>query len=120
MFECFLFANLIPIHSQLSCSIPCTRTTYKFSTKVTHLTNWIDIDGRFPDSIFENSSSAAIRFDSMLIGEEVETYVYDFGNFVVALGGNLGLMLGFSCLSVLFSIIQFISKKAEFSVAINS
>ncbi len=69
--------------------------------------------GDFPDSAFANSFMVVIKFSSLLIDEEVETYVYDFGNFLVALGGNLGLMLGFSCLSVLFSALEFIFEKVN-------
>ena len=43
-----------------------------------------------------NSVANVVRFDSLLIQEIVEAYAYDFGNFMVALGGYLGLMLGFS------------------------
>ena len=46
-------------------------------------------------------------YDSPLVEERVETLVYDAGNFLTAVGGNIGLFLGFSCLSVLFSIIHF-------------
>jgi hypothetical protein len=68
----------------------------------------------FPDSVFENTASVSINFQSLLVEEEEETYVYDFGNFIVALGGNLGLMLGFSCLSVVFSAIHFSINKLNY------
>jgi hypothetical protein len=86
------------------------RSFFKITTKISELTNWIDTDGLFPDALFDNSSSIGIRFDSLLIEEEHEEYVYGIGNFIVALGGNLGLMLGFSCLSVLFLFIEFVFK----------
>ena len=40
--------------------------------------------------------------------ERVESLVYDFSAFLVATGGNLGLFLGFSCLSVGFGIINWL------------
>jgi len=43
--------------------------------------------------------------------EEVETYIYDNENFLTALGGNLGLFLGFSCLSVLLKLLEKILAK---------
>lgn len=89
----------------------CTRSKYKIFTQIIDKNYWTSLDDSFNVSMFENTSLTAIKFQSLLIEEEVETYVYDFGNFVVALGGNLGLMLGFSCLSVLFSLIQLIFKK---------
>ena len=41
-----------------------------------------------------------------LIEDQVETLIYDFGGFVAAAGGNLGLFLGFSCLSVTFAAVD--------------
>ena len=45
------------------------------------------------------------------IEERVETLVYDFAGLLTSAGGNLGLMLGFSCLSVLFALINWIKYK---------
>jgi hypothetical protein len=42
------------------------------------------------------------------VEERVETLVYDAGNFLAAVGGNLGLLLGFSCLSTVFTLIDWI------------
>ena len=39
-----------------------------------------------------------------------ETLLYDAGGFLAAAGGNLGLLLGFSCLSVLFASVEWIKK----------
>ena len=36
----------------------------------------------------------------------METLDYDVGTFWTSVGGNLGLFLGFSCLSVLFAIVD--------------
>jgi hypothetical protein len=41
------------------------------------------------------------------VEEKAETLIYHVGNFLAAAGGNLGLFLGFSCLSVLFELIKF-------------
>ena len=38
-----------------------------------------------------------------------ETLVYDTVNFLSAIGGNLGLFVGFSCLSVVFTLIDLFS-----------
>jgi len=72
------------------------------------MNSWANLNGKFPDSVFKSSVSMQIKFSTLLVGEEAEAYVYDFGNFMVALGGNLGLMLGFSCLTVIFSLIKFL------------
>jgi len=42
----------------------------------------------------------------MDIEEKTETFVYDVGNFLTAAGGNLGLFMGFSCLSIILTFID--------------
>jgi len=44
-------------------------------------------------------------YTTLTVEEKIETLLYDFGGLMAAAGGNLGLCLGFSCLSILFSII---------------
>ena len=41
--------------------------------------------------------------------EKTETLLYDAVNFLSAAGGNLGLFVGFSCLSVMLTMIDLIS-----------
>ncbi len=48
---------------------------------------------------------------SSYIEERVESLVYDSAGVLTSAGGNLGLMLGFSCLSVLFAVINWIKSK---------
>jgi len=43
--------------------------------------------------------------------EKIERLEYDLANFLVSAGGNLGLFLGLSCLSVLFGIIDWIQAR---------
>ncbi len=59
----------------------------------------------------EGSSVALyLMYDKFIIEEHVETLVYDTASFLAQAGGNLGLFLGFSCLSVLLGCIQYIRK----------
>jgi hypothetical protein len=44
------------------------------------------------------------------VEETVVTLVYDMENFLTALGGNLGLFLGFSCFSIMIIAIDFANK----------
>ena len=46
----------------------------------------------------------------MNIDEKTETFVYDVGNFLAAAGGNMGLFMGFSCLSIMFALIDSFSQ----------
>ena len=50
----------------------------------------------------------SILWESLLIEEKVETLVYDGINFVAAAGGNLGLLLGFSCFGLLQMLITYL------------
>jgi hypothetical protein len=45
-------------------------------------------------------------YDSLAVEERFETLVYDTGSLLASAGGNLGLMLGFSCLSVLMAALD--------------
>jgi len=44
----------------------------------------------------------------MDVEKQVESLIYDAGNSFAAVGGNLGLFLGFSCLSMVFATIDFL------------
>ena len=57
-----------------------------------------------------------IDSSSLDVEEKVETLVYDIGSFLAAAGGNLSLMLGFSCLSVLLNIIILLESKIRFLI----
>lgn len=48
---------------------------------------------------------------SMDVEKKEETLVYDSVNFFAAVGGNLGLFLGFSCLSIVYAGIDLIVSK---------
>jgi hypothetical protein len=44
------------------------------------------------------------------VEERIETLVYNTGSFLSAAGGNLGLHLGFSCLSTVFGFINWMQE----------
>ena len=48
-------------------------------------------------------------YTNLNVKEKVETYLFDFDAVVVAMGGNLGLFLGFSLKSIIVSIAEFIN-----------
>jgi len=52
-----------------------------------------------------------ICWETMLVEEIVEALVYDEMNFITAIGGNLGLLLGFSCFSLLDQLMGFIRRR---------
>jgi hypothetical protein len=49
-------------------------------------------------------------YSILAIEERVESLVYDVPTLLVATGGNLGLFLGFSCLSVGLGMIKLLKK----------
>ena len=86
------------------CVSPCTEVTFNSEVFAFHQNSWIDTD--------ENSDLAKERhilsFSYTTLKQEVAivTLVYDAENFLTSLGGNLGLFLGFSCLSLLISVLK--------------
>jgi hypothetical protein len=52
----------------------------------------------------------SIYYKTLMVEERVETLIFDVPGMLSAAGGNLGLLLGFSCLSLLFGIVQCFSK----------
>ena len=61
-----------------------------------------------PESYF----SAFIYYGSTVVEEKLEQYIYDPGTLLTAIGGNMGLFLGFSCLSCFLSLINFCKESA--------
>ena len=55
-----------------------------------------------------------IYLANFVVEERIETLIYDTGNFLAQAGGNLGLFLGFSCLSLLFAIIKLFKKALNY------
>ena len=49
-------------------------------------------------------------YSSLYVNEKIETYVFDFDTALVAVGGSLGLFLGWSCHSIIMGIIEFLYK----------
>ena len=73
-----------------------------------HKNSWL-LKNNLSDS-FEDSFTLIMIFKLTTVLESTETYVYDFETMMTALGGNLGLFLGTSCLSILFEMIQCLAK----------
>ena len=55
---------------------------------------------------FEKIYLLSFAYEYLEVEEKVESYVYDLGAFLAIVGGNLGLALGFSCLSMLLSLLK--------------
>jgi hypothetical protein len=96
------------ISEQFGCPTPCKQTSYKITRNYSHKNTWpyTDDEGGNKETCF----TLMFYFSTHDIQQEIENLDYDFGNFLVSAGGNLGLFLGFSCLSVLFAFIKFVKK----------
>jgi hypothetical protein len=63
-------------------------------------------------SAFDVAHSFALIFyyDNLYVQRSVQTLLYDSGSFLTSMGGNLGLTVGFSCLSVGFAVVAMTNK----------
>ena len=89
------------------CPLPCQQSVYNIKLRYFHHNDIENIAGLEGENVF----FFQFYSNSLVVEERVEMLVYDLGNFLVAVGGNLGLWLGFSCLSVLLSFINFLNDK---------
>lgn len=53
----------------------------------------------------------AFFWDALDVEEHHESLTYDLSAFLAAAGGNLGLALGYSCLSALVCLIEIVFRK---------
>jgi len=90
--------------SEFGCPIPCEQKRFKYTLEYFSKNTWIEFDdgNESGDDIFE----LFVFFKSMDVEKRTETFVYDVGNFLTAAGGNLGLFMGFSCLTILIALID--------------
>ena len=77
------------------------------SLEYMHRNTFISMDENMNDEI-SSTFYMSVMWDSMFVEEEVEALVYDWLNFVAAAGGNLGLLLGFSCFGLLDQLINYL------------
>ena len=82
---------------------------YNFKLNFYHVNSWQDVDEDFPKS--EDNFLLCLYYSSLLVEERIESFVVDFGNFMAAAGGNLGLSLGFSCLSALLAFVRYLKQR---------
>jgi hypothetical protein len=86
------------------CPLPCERNYYNHNLNHVHE----NAGTNEPLSFDEGNTYFYIFFyyNTFIIEQHIETLIYDVGGFLSAAGGNLGLCLGFSCLSVLLTFSQ--------------
>ena len=88
----------LSIHEQIS---------YNVKRKDSHKNGWIEPRKSAHGPVFmDNYYALLLYYETFDVEEQVESLVYDAGSLLVSVGGNLGLFLGLSCLSVIFAIIN--------------
>jgi hypothetical protein len=101
--------------SYLGCPLPCKQTSYKFKLSYYHTNTWINENEDFPAP--GEDFLLSLFYSSLLVEERIETLAYDFPSFLAVAGGNLGLSLGFSCLSAALTFIKCIRYKRNNELA---
>jgi len=90
--------------ASFGCPLPCEKVSYSFTLNTVHVNSLLF---ELPQNFTENNFYLLIfYFRTFNVEKRVETLVYDFGGFLAAAGGNLGLCLGLSCLSALFTFTK--------------
>ena len=67
-----------------------------------HRNNWVETSDARPPGFIDKYYALFVAYESMDFEKEEETLVCNSGNCFAAVGGNLGLLLGFSCLSIIY------------------
>ena len=83
------------------CPLPCERNHYTYNLNNIHENS---VTSEHPD-MDEGIDIYYLYFyySTFQVEKHVETLIYDVGEFLAVGGGNLGLCLGFSCLSILLA-----------------
>ena len=103
--------DIVDRPESIGCPLPCRQVHYKISLDYVHKYGWQVFDDDSENSTEKKVDhfSLEYRYSTLFVEERMESYDYDVGSFLAAAGGNLGLFLGFSCLSVLFAAIKWIN-----------
>ncbi len=96
---------------ELGCAYSCFTRTYNAKWIDFHKNSVIEDDEVYEDEFLGHQYQLIFSYQSFTIEERVETLVDDLGSFLTSIGGNLGLFLGFSCFSLLVSLIEKLKSK---------
>jgi hypothetical protein len=110
--------NLVQINSSLcltlflgeyGCPLPCSLSSYKATLQYTHK-NAMEL---FTGIKVDNEFWMYYYYDSMETEINTESLIVDMSNLIGAIGGNMGLFLGFSFLSLFLFTLDFIHEKIK-------
>ena len=97
-----IFLDLVKNTSSFGCPMPCEQISYKVDSIYYHKNNKVLVEGKF--------FSLFIAYSTLMVEERIETLNYDIASFLATAGGYLGLMLGFSFLSLLLTALAGLKK----------
>jgi hypothetical protein len=107
IFHDFIY-SFIARPDHYGCPLPCRDTKYNFHVKYFHETSWIENEEDEKNNKF--NFILFFFYHSLNVEERIESYVYDVGNTLTAVGGNLGLTLGISCFSILVGTAKIVKR----------
>jgi hypothetical protein len=90
--------------AKYGCPMPCRHTSYELKVNYVHMNVWFDWYNltKYPKGSF----SVGYYYESLDVKERIENLVMDVSGLLAEAGGNIGLLLGFSLISLLFSLIK--------------
>ena len=90
------------IFSEFGCPLPCSFIGYKVKVSYFHKNSYLAVELNSTNDNFH----LFFYYSSLVVEKRVETLVYDIGGFLAAAGGNMGLMLGLSFLTILIKALD--------------
>ena len=92
------------------CPLPCLFSYYTFQIVYQHINAFELFTGKSPP---QNEYILYFYFNTLETEVKTESLIIDLSSLIANIGGNLGLFLGFSCLSIFILTIELIQKKIK-------
>jgi Amiloride-sensitive sodium channel len=91
------------------CPRPCNFSLYELAVGHAKVNTFIDPDNEY-NMVGSQSYILALSYTILNIEEQTIVLLYDIGMLLSSMGGNVGLALGFSCLSMLLNLLEVIAR----------
>jgi hypothetical protein len=91
------------------CPTPCNTSFFELVVGHTKVNSFIDPSNRY-NIVGSQIYILGFSFTSLDIEEQSIILLYDIGMLLSSAGGNLGLALGFSCLSILLNLVEVLGR----------
>ena len=105
-----MFTYFADSPDKYNCPVPCIQISFDIVLDYFYDNTWIYSELDFSDIEDINSFTLVVFYDTLNVKQLIESFDYDLGSFLASAGGNLGLFLGLSCLSILLSFIKLAKK----------